>query len=82
MRQVLLRFPFDQPWDFGPLGQWPGFGFGLVLLVWVLFGVWSLRDPWSRRGHWTGDDWSSIGLWFAIALAIIWAPVFGPRFAP
>ena len=42
MRQVLLRFPFDKPWDFGPLGEWPGFGFGLVLLVWGVlngFGI-------------------------------------------
>lgn len=82
MRQVLLRFPFDQPWDLGPLGHWPGFGFGIVLLAWVLFGAWSLRYLWRARGHWTGDDWSSIGLWIGIAAAIIFAPQFGPRFAP
>jgi phosphatidylglycerol:prolipoprotein diacylglycerol transferase len=39
MRQTLLRIPLDGPWSLGPLGEVPGFGFGVVLLCWVLFGI-------------------------------------------
>jgi len=34
MRQVLIRIPLDSPWFFGL----PGFGVGIVLLIWVLLG--------------------------------------------
>ena len=46
MRQVLFHIPLDRPWSLGPLGQVPGFGFGVVLLVWVLLGA---RTVFERR---------------------------------
>lgn len=82
MRQVLLRFPFDRPWDLGPLGEWPGFGFGLVLLVWSILGAAAFWPMWRRRKEWTGDEWSSVAIWIGIATAIVYAPKFGPKFAP
>ena len=37
MQQVLFRIPLDHPWTFGPVSL-PGFGFGVVLLLWALLG--------------------------------------------
>jgi phosphatidylglycerol:prolipoprotein diacylglycerol transferase len=43
MRQVLIRIPLDSPWCFGPVCV-PGFGFGMVLLIWVAIGgLWYYR---------------------------------------
>lgn len=41
MRPILFQIPLDRPWHLGPLGDVPGFGFGLVLLVWTLYFAWA-----------------------------------------
>ncbi|MCX7411395.1 MAG: prolipoprotein diacylglyceryl transferase [Planctomycetales bacterium] len=74
MRQVLFHIPLDRPWNFGPLGQVPGFGFGIVLLVWVLFGLWAWiarRKEVDRR--FDADDFWLIGRWLIGAFVIVFA---------
>ena len=80
MRQVLFQIPLDRPWDLGPLGKVPGFGLGLVLLVWSLFGGLYLY----QRGRSTGwnlklsDELSAIVNWLVIAAMIVFgAPMLG-----
>jgi phosphatidylglycerol:prolipoprotein diacylglycerol transferase len=80
MRQVLFQIPLDRPWNLGPFGLVPGFGFGLVLLIWALFGVGYVY----QRGRQTGwrlrfaDQWSSVATWVFWAGAIVFgAPVLG-----
>jgi phosphatidylglycerol:prolipoprotein diacylglycerol transferase len=44
VQQTLFRIPLDAPWSLGPLGEVPGFGFGLALVLWVLVGgFWCYR---------------------------------------
>ncbi len=44
MRQTLLRIPLDANWSLGFSDGLPGFGFGLVLFLWiVLAGFWLYR---------------------------------------
>ncbi len=79
MRQVLFQIPLDRPWSLGPFGQVPGFGFGVVLLVWVLLGVWE----WLARRRETerpfdADDIWSIARWLIGAAVIAFgAPLLG-----
>ena len=72
MRQTLLRIPIDGPWSLGSF-EFPGFGFGVVLLVWAVLGaVWlyrhrlELRDPKLLA--------VPVGVWVAVACAIVMAP--------
>ena len=80
MRQVLFQIPLDRPWKLGPLGQVPGFGFGLVLALWVLFGIVYLIS----RGRETGwkfnlfQELSPSIYWLVIAgLIVFGAPYLG-----
>ncbi|MBI1311933.1 hypothetical protein GC176_11625 [bacterium] len=76
MRQILFEIPIREPWDFGPLGQWPGFGFGLVLLLWSIFGAVSL---WRTRRHENGfgsETRAALLWWAGIATAIVLLPNF------
>lgn len=74
MRQVLFHIPLDRPWSLGPFGQVPGFGFGVLLLVWVLFGVWMVfeRRKESDRKFNLDDIWL-IGRWLAGVFIITFA---------
>jgi phosphatidylglycerol:prolipoprotein diacylglycerol transferase len=45
----------DRPWNFGPLGEVPGFGFGLVLVLWCLAGIAYI----FLRGREIGWKWSA-----------------------
>lgn len=80
MRQVLFRIP----WDGIPWGTFrvPVFGVGLLLCFWVGFGVWTLWQTRQKVGRWVAPDVFSASLWFAVALALVWAPTYGPRIAP
>jgi phosphatidylglycerol:prolipoprotein diacylglycerol transferase len=77
MRQTLLRIPLDGPWTIGPF-ELPGFGFGIVLALWCLFGaVWLYRNP-SQRAH-LKSMLSPAGTWLVIAAAIVLMPWFVQR---
>ena len=80
MRQILFHIPLDRPWNLGPLGQAPGFGFGLVLAIWVLFGAWYALQHLRETG-WKvkiSDECSSIATWVGIAALIVFgAPALG-----
>ena len=64
MQQVLIRIPLDAPWFFGI----PGFGFGIVLALWVLAGVWWFR---SNRQQLSGN------VLRIATFAVIWIVVAG-----
>lgn len=73
MRSVLFSIPLDGRIDLGPLGRVPVFGFGLILALWVLFGVFFLVLHLRRSG------WKDLGVftavvWLAVATAIFKAP--------
>ena len=80
MRQVLFHIPLDRPWNLGPFGEVPGFGFGLALLLWVLFGIVYLISR-GRETGWKLDlsqELSSIAYWLVIAGIIVFgAPYLG-----
>ena len=50
MRQILFHIPLNRPWNLGPLGEVPGFGFGLVLLIWSLYGGWYVYSQVRTNG--------------------------------
>src|SRR5580698_5623649 len=77
MRQTLLRIPLDGPWTIGPF-EVPGFGFGIVLAAWCLFGiVWLVRNP-AQRAQ-LKSLLVPIGTWLAIAAAIVFVPWYVER---
>ncbi len=72
MRQTLFQIPLDGPWSIGPY-EFPGFGFGVVLVAWCLFGiVWLVRNPAARAQLKTLV--APVGIWLAIAVAIVRVP--------
>ncbi|MDZ4689644.1 MAG: prolipoprotein diacylglyceryl transferase [Planctomycetaceae bacterium] len=82
MRPIL----FEIPWDGIPIGdgKLPMFGFGVLFWLWLAAGltVYAIvaRIPASEKGP--RVDLMSIGFWLAIGIAIVQAPVFGPRLRP
>ncbi len=72
MRQTLFRIPIDGPWSLGPF-EVPGFGFGVVLFIWALFGaIWLYQhrrefSPLSVLAF-------PVGMWLAIAIGIVALP--------
>lgn len=80
MRQVLFHIPLDRSWNLGPLGEVPGFGFGIVLLAWALYGAWSLYAR-GRAAGWKlnlSDELISGAKWLAVAAVIVFgAPALG-----
>lgn len=72
MRQTLLRIPMDADWWLG-FGYVPGFGFGLVLLLWVLFGA-----IWLYRNH-KALSIAPILTWLVVAVVIVKAPDLAQR---
>ncbi|MCY2968191.1 MAG: prolipoprotein diacylglyceryl transferase [Planctomycetota bacterium] len=73
MRSVLFDIPLRGSVELGPLGSVPIFGFGLVLLVWLLLGLgWGwIQYRRSQRGEF---DSSTLVVWVIIAGVIVWAP--------
>lgn len=80
MRQILFQIPLDRPWNLGPLGEVPGFGFGIVLLVWTLIGIWSLVSYYrDNRSHGQpGQFLQPVINWTVVAFLIAFvAPAMG-----
>ena len=78
MRQVLLRIPIQGDWSLGPLGDVPGFGFGIVLLAWCLLGAFSLRRLLKSEGGFTSEVKVAVGYWAAFAVGIVLVPSIVP----
>lgn len=78
MRQVLFRIVLDRPWDLGPLGNVQIFGlFGLLMLLWGLFGAWLIVARLRQKEAFSYGDWWSIGQWGFVAGVIAVAPKLG-----
>lgn len=78
MRQVLFRIPIQGDWSLGPLGDVPGFGFGIVLLAWCLFGAFSLWRLLKSEGGFTSELKVAVGYWLAVAVGIVLIPSIVP----
>ncbi len=79
MRQTLIRIPLDGNWSLGPLGEWPGFGFGIVLGMWIVLGAyWLFRHRHELRQR--ADLIGMAGFWCAIAVGIVLLPRARPFF--
>lgn len=79
MRQILFQIPLDRPWNLGPFGQVPGFGFGIVLLAWCLYGAWAFYRR-GKAAEWklkAGDELSRAMTWMVVAALILLAPMWG-----
>lgn len=73
MRSTLLQIPVHALIPLGPWGQIPLFGAGLLLGLWVLFGVVLLAWRTVRWG-WRGIDLGNVITWGCVAAAIYVAP--------
>jgi|GEM_PF-359477 phosphatidylglycerol:prolipoprotein diacylglycerol transferase len=72
MRQTLLQIPLAGPWTFGRF-EVPGFGFGVVLAAWCLFGLWWLyRNP-AQRAE-LKNLLTPVATWLIIAAVIVLLP--------
>jgi phosphatidylglycerol---prolipoprotein diacylglyceryl transferase len=72
MRQTLLSIPLDGTWSLGPF-EVPGFGFGVVLLLWTVVGaVWLYR----HRRELREPSLLAVpaGIWLAVSIGIVIAP--------
>lgn len=78
MRQVLFYIPLKGNWSLGPLGEVPGFGFGIVLLIWCLFSAVSLYRTWQREKKLSREMISSLMTGVGFALGIVLVPHFAP----
>lgn len=74
MRSVLFSIPLDARLNFGPLGDLPVFGAGLLLSVWCLLGLAFAAILW-RKGAWKHSGTaSSVVVWAVVAFAIYQLP--------
>lgn len=78
MRQVLIRIPLDSPWCFGPVCV-PGFGVGLVLLLWVVLGGWWLYRNRSLLKESPSQLVLPAVVWAVLAAGIVMLPQFVRR---
>ena len=76
MRQVLFHIPLDRPWSLGPLGQVPGFGFGVVLLAWTLLFVWELLNR-RKESERTDFIWLLVRWLMGAFVIVVVAPQLG-----
>ena len=75
MRQTLIRIPLEGPWSLGPLGEIPGFGLGIVLLIWTLAAVfWIFRH--RHELAFNKETIVPVAVWFVFASAILSVPHF------
>ena len=78
MRQILFHIPLDRPWPLGPFGDVPMFGFGLLLLLWIVFGAWSVVMRVRQKDvPWSVDDAWTLGHLLFWAALIVAAPKLG-----
>lgn len=82
MRQILFEIPIREAWDLGPLGEWPGFGFGLVLLLWSIFGAVSVWKTRKLEGGIGPETRAALIWWAGIAAAIVLLPNFREKPLP
>ena len=78
MRQVLIYIPIRGDWSLGPLGDYPGFGFGIVLLAWCLFGAVSLWRLYKSEASFTSEVKTAAIYWLAFAVGITLVPSIAP----
>ena len=80
MRQILFQIPLDRPWFIEPFGFVPGFGFGIILLAWIIMGTWSVVAH-GRASGWKfklSEEWQSVANWLFVAALIVYgAPWLG-----
>ncbi len=77
MRQTLFRIPLDGPWTIGPW-EVPGFGFGIVLAVWIALAVWWLVR--HRRDLTLGPElFVPAAVWLVMAVGIVALPTIVQR---
>jgi phosphatidylglycerol:prolipoprotein diacylglycerol transferase len=76
MRQILFEIPIREAWDLGPLGQWPGFGFGLVLLLWSICGAVSVWKTVKLEASFGSETRAALIWWAGIATVIVLLPNF------
>lgn len=74
MRQVLFEIPLHGAWNLGPFGQVPGFGFGIVLVIWLLWGGFTLFRDWKHAGTFNADLQQSLLSFVGIAGLIVFLP--------
>jgi phosphatidylglycerol:prolipoprotein diacylglycerol transferase len=76
MRQTLFYIPIHRDWDLGPLGKWPGFGFGLLLSLWAIAGLFMVWREWKKHKEFNHEVNSAIMYWAVVAALIIFVPRF------
>lgn len=80
MRPILFHIPLDRPWNLGPLGFVPGFGFGIVLAIWIAIGI-RYVVTYGRATGWKkgiAEDWFLPIIWlFGAAFITFGAPELG-----
>jgi len=73
MRQVLFRIPIDAPWCIGDFCL-PGFGFGIVLLLWAaLGGWWAYRHRQALKAKPSQLTIPAV-VWLGVAIVIVGLP--------
>lgn len=80
MRQVLFHIPWDGfAWGdrFIPL-----FGRGVLLALWILWGIAWLCRKYLQREAWNGADAINLMMWCGISWLLLKAPEWGPRLSP
>lgn len=79
MRQILFEIPLQGAWNLGPLGEVAGFGFGIVLLLWLLVGGTSLYRDWRREGRLNSVVLQSLAFLVTVGIGIVLVPTFAPQ---
>lgn len=74
MRKILFEIPLHRDWDLGPLGTWPGFGFGLLLGLWTIVGVFMIRNEWKKHRSFNGDVISAVVYWAVVSSLLMFVP--------
>src|SRR4051812_43776811 len=78
MRQILFQISLDEPWDFGPLGKVQGFGFGLVLVIWIVAGIAMAISQYRAGQLKLSNALAPLIQWIASAAMIVYAaPAIG-----
>jgi phosphatidylglycerol---prolipoprotein diacylglyceryl transferase len=76
MRQILFQIPLNRDWDLGPLGTWPGFGFGLLLGIWAIVSVFMIRREWKAQKQFNNEVVSAIVYSVVVSALIVLLPRF------
>ncbi len=74
MRQTLFEIKFNSEISLGPLGEFPVFGLGLLLALWISIGSVFLYLRHKEYGTYLPSLYGG-ALWAAVAMAIYYAPI-------